>query len=1157
MKNIIRIISLILLFSIKLTAQFQYETSNFPNILYSVTDINFINPNTGYVIGYTDQQSPKLFKTTDKGATWILRRDFGNIQDISSQAAPTISFINANIGWAVIGYFLPSDTYTDYYEVQKTTDGGVTWQVVHQRTFTGTEERINGTIKFINESTGYMINSWTGDFLKSTNGGSNWTIIKNDLGADYDFNTFAISPTNSSKIYLVGVKYNNGNNFPLFYVSTDAGANFQSVYDGTQQNGMKGINNLTIVNNNNTDLVRLASNSKLFEYNNNPQNPFTQISTLPADFFNLSFSDIDKGFATPSNGPNVVYRTENHGLNWIAENLPVYTNYYAGNPLVQFGNILYFNRIPNVTRTLGMNLSVLYDNVNTNGSFSFDGANKDIPSSPTMYYLRGGNSVLNATPVFNSNQDNEIKFYNWNDGSMNYSNNSFYFDNNGDIKASYKTKQKADNAWAINNANQTKAIRDTNTVSSGMIHQVYESIGGIFYSRSTNGGSNYSSEEIVNYDPYAKVAFGNRNPSLTVKRRDRHSLTSDDPDRNVAVVWERYNQSNGKTEILVADRVLNIPQNGYEWSRYEDGNGNNVFTSFNSSADFQSTPKIFISSPLSSLYSSIIVVPHLEKDINTNKTKVVITIRKLNLRYDYIVDDGANGTISNLAVSSPYNDNGVFGLHIVYQKDNSINNIVYKKIFAGWDYSASDFRHDCVETIDNLGIGDGMRARFSPDISVQNGLPVVTYCGNYYDNRIIQYEDETVGDNMISLMKHSTITRFKTTNNGDWSEYERFTGLNPQENPNVEGSKNAMAYLLSFRKNGSYFQYVKINGLQQPYYCNPGSYSETDAKFIRGSYIGQFGTFYNPMLLTLSNLSESRYTVSNQPFSLTTASNVINGYNNLDGIINKNNTQYSLTLGPIIVSNTTSNNSADVGFEDATPPQTVQNPVEFNETMVSAVFTLSNNDTLMLGANGKYATSFGQAMQPLKYHVNLVNASSGQIQKELFRDTIKTEDSVGIEFLRGYVIDRIDKGTDQFYIQMIVDTVDAGDGDYNMSGVYADDTPPQGDAPINYKTKVFFENSSNSLSSGNQIPKEYSLSQNYPNPFNPSTTIKYSLPKDGFVSLKIYDITGREVKTLAGEVKKAGYYSVTFNASSLASGVYFYRIQSNDFVMTKRMVLIK
>jgi hypothetical protein len=104
---------------------------------------------------------------------------------------------------------------------------------------------------------------------------------------------------------------------------------------------------------------------------------------------------------------------------------------------------------------------------------------------------------------------------------------------------------------------------------------------------------------------------------------------------------------------------------------------------------------------------------------------------------------------------------------------------------------------------------------------------------------------------------------------------------------------------------------------------------------------------------------------------------------------------------------------------------------------------------------------------------------------------------------------------------------------------------------------VFFENSSNSLTSGNQIPKEYSLSQNYPNPFNPSTTIKYSLPKDGLVTMKIYDLAGREVAKLVNEVKKAGNYQVQFNASNLASGVYFYRIQSNDFVMTKRMVLIK
>jgi hypothetical protein len=101
-------------------------------------------------------------------------------------------------------------------------------------------------------------------------------------------------------------------------------------------------------------------------------------------------------------------------------------------------------------------------------------------------------------------------------------------------------------------------------------------------------------------------------------------------------------------------------------------------------------------------------------------------------------------------------------------------------------------------------------------------------------------------------------------------------------------------------------------------------------------------------------------------------------------------------------------------------------------------------------------------------------------------------------------------------------------------------------------------NSDKKVMEGNtSLPMNYSLSQNYPNPFNPTTKISFALQKQEFVSLKIYDITGREIQTLVNEVKQAGYYSVNFNGSSLASGVYFYRLQSGDFVQTKRMVLIK
>ncbi|PJA97978.1 MAG: hypothetical protein CO128_09690 [Ignavibacteriales bacterium CG_4_9_14_3_um_filter_30_11] len=88
-------------------------------------------------------------------------------------------------------------------------------------------------------------------------------------------------------------------------------------------------------------------------------------------------------------------------------------------------------------------------------------------------------------------------------------------------------------------------------------------------------------------------------------------------------------------------------------------------------------------------------------------------------------------------------------------------------------------------------------------------------------------------------------------------------------------------------------------------------------------------------------------------------------------------------------------------------------------------------------------------------------------------------------------------------------------------------------------------------------PNTFTLAQNYPNPFNPSTIIRYGLPKEGFVTLNVYDMLGREVKILVNEFKSAGSYSVDFNASNLASGIYFYQMQAGDFVQTKKLLLMK
>lgn len=91
----------------------------------------------------------------------------------------------------------------------------------------------------------------------------------------------------------------------------------------------------------------------------------------------------------------------------------------------------------------------------------------------------------------------------------------------------------------------------------------------------------------------------------------------------------------------------------------------------------------------------------------------------------------------------------------------------------------------------------------------------------------------------------------------------------------------------------------------------------------------------------------------------------------------------------------------------------------------------------------------------------------------------------------------------------------------------------------------------------NTVPGTYALHQNYPNPFNPVTSIRFDIPKASNVKLVVYDVLGREVKTLVNEFKNPGAYELKFDASNIASGTYFYRIEAGDFVQIKKMVLVK
>lgn len=154
----------------------------------------------------------------------------------------------------------------------------------------------------------------------------------------------------------------------------------------------------------------------------------------------------------------------------------------------------------------------------------------------------------------------------------------------------------------------------------------------------------------------------------------------------------------------------------------------------------------------------------------------------------------------------------------------------------------------------------------------------------------------------------------------------------------------------------------------------------------------------------------------------------------------------------------------------------------------------------------------------------------------------------------GYcAISRVNPGNSpQTYVLHIVYMKDPGDGPTAFNG-----TNPTADPTRNWLIYRKITMPTVGVKNISTVASDYSLSQNYPNPFNPTTNIKFSIKKAGFVTLKVYDINGKEVSTLVNNKMEIGSYEYTLNASNLSSGVYFYTIKANGYTETKKMMLIK
>jgi hypothetical protein len=260
-----------------------------------------------------------------------------------------------------------------------------------------------------------------------------------------------------------------------------------------------------------------------------------------------------------------------------------------------------------------------------------------------------------------------------------------------------------------------------------------------------------------------------------------------------------------------------------------------------------------------------------------------------------------------------------------------------------------------------------------------------------------------------------------------------------------------------------------------------------------------------------------------------------------EGVVTKDSVDFYYGIGDINI------DGENVNFTEMPDTIEINDLQTMNEYLLSEPFNVTGNSVLAYSVvygitdSAKTVNALSDSSQ-ISFRVELVDNQSGELLGVFDEVTYNSENIFQYERM-GYEVDLAGIGDRTLRFRLVAGTT--AECEYSISRRYSDSEiiNKRGTKQIKY--------------TGSLAVTEYALEQNYPNPFNPVTTIKYQIPKSGNVVLKVYDVTGAEVATLVDAFQNEGRFEVNFNANKLASGVYIYRLQANDFISVKKMVLLK
>jgi hypothetical protein len=432
--------------------------------------------------------------------------------------------------------------------------------------------------------------------------------------------------------------------------------------------------------------------------------------------------------------------------------------------------------------------------------------------------------------------------------------------------------------------------------------------------------------------------------------------------------------------------------------------------------------------------------------------------------------------------------------------------------------------------MDHYKIGDYRDFRNYSTPSSGSGFSTNTnpsIVGSAAGARIVWLGTRNIWDEEMQRMSTETKVVFKDPS------YPRFWNFgNNVNSPSINGNYNSQFqltnYIYSWSENSTNYP-VKYGDPTLSNVYSAGQYGK-DVHTIDGS-----GT------LVLNSHSDLPYLLELKKFIPVKKTDALASKTGRTAVIYRDTCQFYFLAGDIMV------NGNPVKFITFPDTASFESLNDMNSCLATESFYLPVNSTFTFSLQGGIIDSAdvnGLFTENgwIRFKLELLDAATGLLLGE-FSSREYNRDNYELSFSGSYKVNTKNIGNRSVKLRMIISG--------NIDALYsvADMVSDQSILSKRDFEEISFE--------GAGPVTEYMLSQNYPNPFNPLTIINYQIPADGSVTLKLFDILGNEVKILVDGYKTSGRYTLEFDASSLASGIYIYRLQAGDFVSSRKMTLLK